>query len=239
MVILNNVKRFVHFLETDNNEEVKITKILRPLSKDLRVLDVGCGLGKKYQLLESIGFSRIMGVEKNSALLKANVEQGRNVVDSEEFFTDYRDSEFDLIIMSHLIEHFQWDELNAFMERYLDFLCDGGCILIISPVYHAYFYGDFDHVKPYLPSAIQGFYGAQEQVQVYPKHRLTLVDLSFRRAPFALVFCRSLHIQGTNKLPRLVNFFLALLFRLSFRAIGKTTGWIGLFKKLEVGSRSA
>lgn len=236
MSILTNVKSLVHLLETNNNEETKIKKILDPLSKDLRVLDVGCGLGGKYQLLQSIGFNNILGVEKNRALVKVNIEDGRNVVSSEDFFQNYCDTEFDLILMSHLIEHFQWDELRAFMDSYLDLLKYNGYLLVVSPVYHTLFYGDFDHVKPYLPNSICNFFGTMEQLQVYPEHRLELVDLSFRRAPFGLVFFRSLHIQGINKLPRFINFFLTLLYRLSFRTIGKTTGWVGIFRKTRAGN---
>jgi SAM-dependent methyltransferase len=231
MSILSKVKQMLHLLEADHNEQTKITRMLDPLSRDLRVLDVGCGLGKKYELLQSIGFTDITGVEKNTVLVEANTQSGRHVIGTEDFFQNYGGSEFDLLVMSHVIEHFQWDELLAFMESYLGLLRDDGYLLIVSPIYHSLFYGDFDHVKPYLPHAIRNFFGSMEQLQTYPRNKLELVDISFRRAPFGLVFFRSLYIQGINRVPRLVNFFLAFLFKLSFRTFGKTTGWIGLFRK--------
>lgn len=213
-----------------NDEEGKIRKILEPLSRDLSILDVGCGLGNKYQLLESLGFTRMLGVDKNPDLVRCNVEEGRNVITSEDFQRSHNDSKFGLILMSHLIEHFQWDELLPFLDTYLDYLEDNGLLLIISPILHTYFYGDFDHVKPYPPDSIRNIFGPLEQVQIKPRHSLELIDLRFRRAPLGLAFSRSLYVDSVNKLPRLFNKLMTVLFRLSFTVIGKTTGWIGLFR---------
>jgi SAM-dependent methyltransferase len=215
-----------------NDEEKKFRKILKPLSRELNVLDVGCGLGKKYQLLESLGFARILGVDKNPDLVRRNVDEGRKVVTPAEFHRSHGDTKFDLILMSHLIEHFQWNELLPFLETYLDHLEDNGFLLIVSPVSHTSFYSDFDHVKPFLPDSIRNIFGPMEQVQVRPRHRLELIDLRFRRVPLNLVFCRSFYVDSANKLPRLFNKLMTILFRLSFNGIAKTTGWLGLFRKI-------
>jgi len=215
------------------DEEEKIRKILKPIGRDLNILDVGCGFGRKYQLLESLGFTRTLGVDINPDMVRVNVDEGRNVVTPEEFHRSYHDSKFDLVLMSHVIEHFQWNELLPFLETYLNHLEDNGYLLVISPVLHSLFFNDFDHVKPYLPGSIRSLFGAMEQVQVKPRHRLELMDLRFRRAPLSLAFCRSLYVDSVNKVPICFNLALTVLFRISFKAIGKTTGWIGLFRKLE------
>jgi SAM-dependent methyltransferase len=231
MRIPRKIESLARLIERNNDEEAKIKKVLGPLNRDLSILDVGCGFGKKYQLLESMGFSRIIGVEKNPALVRTNVEEGRNVLSPEEFSLQYKGSEFDLILMSQIIEHFQWDELLAFLEIYLGYLKDNGYLLIASPVYNVAFYDDFDHVKPYSPYSIQYFYGARGQVQIHPKDSLELVNLYFTRSQFRLVYFRSFRKRGALTVPRLANFLLALLFKLSFRVIGKTIVWIGLFRK--------
>lgn len=217
-------------LET-KNEEKKIVKILKPLDRKMNVLDVGCGIGKKYQLLESIGFKSIIGVETNEALVKNNIDNGRTVVTPGQFNERYGNSKFDLIVMSHVVEHFEWGELLEFIEYYLNTLKSNGYFLVISPVYHVTFYNDIDHVRPYLPGSIKNYFGGMEQVQIYPENKLDLIDISFRRAPFKSVFHKIYYVDSINHIPKLINFLSTVLFHLSFHTIGKTTGWIGLFKK--------
>lgn len=234
MIIDKFIRRAIHMIERPNNEEEKLKKLLKKFNREIEILDVGCGLGNKYKLLESMGFNNILGIEINPELVKINNENDRNVISPETFFSNSNRHMYDLILMSHFIEHFPWRELVSLMDRYLDYLETNGHILISSPVYHVNFYADIDHVKPYLPNTIRGVFGGMEQVQIYPKHRIELVDLYFRRAPFCLAYFKSLYIIGINKMPRLINVLLALVFKLSFGIIGKTSGWIGLFQKVEI-----
>ena len=57
--------------------------------------------------------------------------------------------QYDVLVMSHIIEHFQYQDLIKFIESYLGCLKTGGLLLIATPVMNPSFYDDFDHVKPY------------------------------------------------------------------------------------------
>lgn len=216
-----------------DNEEEKIRKVLKPVDRNVRVLDVGCGLGEKYRFLETLGFNSIVGVEKNPRLVEINVREGRDVVTPDTFFEQRQGNRYGLVLMSHVIEHLEWEDLLSFMESYLDVLERDGYLLVVSPVLHVRFYNDFDHVKPYLPDSIRHIFGNMEQVQVKPRHRLELLDIRFRRASLSMPYFRSLYVTNWNKLPRIANILLALIFTASFRTLGRTTGWIGLFQKRE------
>ncbi|OGI20888.1 MAG: hypothetical protein A2287_06125 [Candidatus Melainabacteria bacterium RIFOXYA12_FULL_32_12] len=228
---MKSLKKIIRSIESES-EEKNLKKILANFDRNIAILDVGCGFGYKIKLLKKFGFKNILGIEKNQFLVKKCQDNRLNVIGVEDFRENYQNKKFDLIVMSHIIEHFQYEDLKEFLEFYLDFLEDNGHLLILSPLYQENFYDDFDHVKPYHPLGIEMVFGNKNsQVQFYSKYTLKLVDLYYRREPFRLKFYRALVIETGNKLPEFINIILAFLFRFSFGTIGRPTGWLGLFKK--------
>lgn len=214
-------------------EDEMLIKILRKLDKNLKILDVGCGLGQKIELLKEEGFANITGVEKNPLIVKRDIERGLDVYTIEEFNEKYSSNKYDLILMSHIIEHFQYSELIRFMEKYLIHLKDDGYLLIVTPVFQEEFYNDLDHVKPYSPQGIlQLFGGYGSNFQYYSDIRLKLLDLFYVKNAFQLKYYRALILHTKYyRLPRMVNQLLHLIYRMSFRTIGRTHSWIGLYRK--------
>ena len=229
----NFLKRI--FLKTTliQDEEQNLIRFVTSLdiSPDQIILDVGCGYGRNLNLLQSKGL-KVIGVDINSVILEANLQANLPCMTVEHF--NQTDEEYDVILMSHVIEHLQPNDLLKFMDTYLDRLKLGGYLIIVTPLHSPYFYDDFDHVKPYHPIGIEMVFGGHnDQVQYYSRHRLKLQDIWFRRNPFKLRFFAGLHVKEYSKLPLIVNFLSVLLFRLSFRLIGRTDGWIGLYQKIE------
>jgi len=213
-----------------HDEFMKISKLLKNIPRKAKVLDVGCGYGKKIKLLNSLGFSDITGVEINEKVLNANRAKGLNVVSPAEF--ELLQEKYDLIVMSHIIEHFQYAELKEFMESYLNKLETGGHLLIATPILDSGFYTNFDHVKPYLPDGIKSvFENADAQISFYSKVRLKLANIYFRRSPFTLRFFRSYYLGSPSIFLRFSNFVLLVLFNATGRIFGKTNGWLGLYIK--------
>lgn len=220
-----------HFPGSD--EKTKIARILKDVDRKAKVLEVGCGYGDKIQLLENIGFKGILGIEINPRIVEQAKKRDLNVISVEEFWEKQEDNEFDLIVMSHIIEHFQWRDLIDFLDNYLECLKEGGYLLIITPIFHDLFYRDFDHIKPYYPTGIDMVFGnAGLQVQTYSKNHLVLENIYFRRTQLGLKFYRSLFIQTKFRIPDLLNVVLSIWFRMSFGLIGKTNGWIGLYREV-------
>jgi len=198
-----------------------------------KVLDVGCGLGKKLTALTTAGY-QTLGVDVNAQIVESNQKQGLNCITVEDFLKT--EDEFDVILMSHIIEHFYPAELKDFMDYYLDRLKVGGYLIIATPLLTKYFYDDFDHVKPYSPTGIwMVFCQTATQVQYYSRNKLGLKDLKFRRQPYRFTFVRGKYIRNwTTKIYQVIEFISAVLCLISFGLIGNKDGWVGIFKKIKI-----
>lgn len=215
-----------------NFEEKKLIRLFvkHKLPEDSKILDIGCGFGGKCFLLQSLGFD-VTGIDANPEIISANLKKGLNCMTVEQF--EKTTTVYDILLMSHIIEHFEPSELLNFIDAYLSRLRDGGHLIILTPLYTSRFYDDFDHIKPYHPVGFHMVFGGNKaQVQYYARHKLRLNDLEFRKGPFLLSYCKGLYFYRYTSLPVIINNISAIMFKLSCGIIGKTTGWIGLYKKL-------
>jgi SAM-dependent methyltransferase len=195
------------------------------------VLDVGCGMGKKMKAISTDGY-QVLGIDVNNQLIEANQKQGLNCLTVEDFLQTQ--NQFDVILMSHIIEHFNPDNLKDFMDTYLDRLKVGGYLIIATPLLTEYFYEDFDHVKPYLPMGILMVFGkTPTQVQYYSRNKLGLKDIKFRKRPYRFTFVRGKYIRDwTTKIYQIIEFINILLCFISSGWVGRKDGWVGIFKKI-------
>ena len=233
---MKSLKQAVKKILKISDEERKIIKIVAHLDRNVSVLDIGCGYGEKIKLFQRLGFSNILGVEKNAVIATEDKQQGLPVVTVEEFQLQKSKQKFDLLLFSHVIEHFNPNSLLNFLENYFEIGTEGGYVLIITPVLTEFFFNDFDHIKPYSPSGIEHvFAGNKRQVQFYSKYRLEMIDIYFRRMPFHFFkFTRSMHLRtsprGITALVVFINLLASFLFIGSIGIFGRTTGWIGLYR---------
>ena len=198
-----------------------------------KVLDIGCGYGKKLKALQKSGYDAL-GVDVNPKLIEANKAKGMKCATLEEFAQD--SEQFDIILMSHIIEHFNPLDLKDFMDSYLERLKIGGYLIIATPLLSSFFYDDFDHIKPYSPTGIMMVFGENQgdQVQYYSKNKLKLKDLWFRKRHYRPQFFKGKYLEDkTSSFLNLVEFCSILLCRGSFGIIGRTDGWIGVFEKIK------
>jgi hypothetical protein len=172
------------------------------------------------------------GVDINAAIVQHNRDAGLNCITVEEF--ERTADQYDVILMSHVIEHFAPKELVEFMDAYLDRLKAGGQLVIATPLISSNFYDDFDHVRPYQPIGLLMVFGPdQAQVQYYARNRLALRDVWFRRSPWRGSYRRARYINGPmSRVLQCFEFLAALGFRASGGLLGRADGWVGRFEKL-------
>jgi cyclopropane fatty-acyl-phospholipid synthase-like methyltransferase len=225
------LNKIINKIQNSQSEEKKLVQFILSLklNSDQKILDIGCGFGAKLRLIKAIELHAI-GVDINLRMVSKNQEDGLACMTVEDF--NRTSDKYDVLLMSHVIEHLSPKDLLNFIDNYLDRLKIGGYLIITTPLLSSYFYDDFDHIKPYQPEGVNMVFGGREcQVQFDSRNQLELHDIWFRRAPFKLHYFAGLYLKKYSRIPKIINLISALIFRLSFEVIGKTDGWMGLYCK--------
>jgi len=217
-------------ISSEHNKIVWYVKKHCP-STSSELLDVGCGEGRYLKSLTNLGYN-VLGVEKNEVIVNRNKLSGLNCVTVDDFLKDKK--EFDLILMSHVIEHFEPNGLKDFLESYLKRLRTGGVLIIATPLMNPRFYDDFDHIKPYSPVGLMMVFSSEaSQVQYYSSEKIRLLDVWFRSSYLRFSNYRGRFIpSNAGRVYFLIEIASALLWRLSFGLIGRKDGWVGVFQKI-------
>ena len=216
-----------------DNETPRIVGFVRQIARGGPagvVVDIGCGYGRTLRALKSSGVEAI-GVDVNASIVERNRREGLHCMTSSELVGSAL--QVDVMIMSHVIEHFAPEKLLDFIDGHLDRLRPGGHLIVATPLLHARFFDDFDHVKPYHPTGLTMVFGKNgAQVQYSSRNRLVMTDLWFRRSPLTVNFARGLYLKdwGTRAW-QAVNLLGTVLFRVSGGLVGRHTGWVGVFRK--------
>lgn len=235
------LKRLYRAAITLDAELLKVSELVRrgysESEKACKILDVGSGNGRYLRKLGESGFD-MTGVDVNSELVQANQKAGLHCLTVEEF-AQTQDI-YDVVLMSHVIEHFAPKDLVPFLDGYLDRLKAGGRLIIATPLLTRLFYDDFDHVKPYHPMGLLMVFGeGQAQVQYYSRNKLRLEDVWIRRGHWRFAHRRARYINSyVTRLMQIAEFASALAFRLSGGLIGQADGWVGMFQKVDASGTS-
>jgi 2-polyprenyl-3-methyl-5-hydroxy-6-metoxy-1,4-benzoquinol methylase len=125
---------------------------LLPMDRNVKVLDIGCGIGSLVHIMSKAGYTNVSGIDISEEMVKvahslgiASVMQGDIIP-----FLDQHKQEYDLILGLDIIEHFTKDELVALLFTIRASLKPGGTALFRTPNADAPFAsifanGDFTH----------------------------------------------------------------------------------------------
>jgi SAM-dependent methyltransferase len=214
-----------------NHEQIELGRVFDSIPRDAVVVDVGCGRGRNLDALTRLGFLNLIGVDVNPSLLEVVKEKGYIGFTPEEFGLKFKNACADVILLSHIVEHFEYRPLLDFLAVYLERLKPGGNMVVATPLMSEMFYNDFDHVKPYLPLGFSMVFArGPEQIQCQSDHMLSLQAIRFFRAPFRLQWHSVFYVQDGPKWPLWINRGLRLLFLLSRGRCGRRSGWIGRYR---------
>lgn len=199
--------------------------------RPLRVLDYGCGRGKYLRRLREIGCD-VVGADVNERYLEEGEAAGFRVYDALKF--DFAHLRFDIIFLSHLVEHLGPDDLVILIPRLCELLEPGGRLVLSTPVLGERFYHDFSHVRPYYPQSIRHAFGQQVSPLSYaPTQLIELTDIHFFRDPYRTRTWRSFYV-GPAWLRNLVNLLNAgfdLMWKITGGRFGVLASWLGVYEK--------
>ncbi len=121
-------------------DEYKMPRFLTPYfeskDKNLAILDIGCGLGQMLSHLKNIGFNDLFGIDINDESINYCKQKELNVTQVSDIrdFAIKSEKKFDRIIMSHVLEHIDKENIIdtlIHIKKYL--LKDGGVFLLMVP----------------------------------------------------------------------------------------------------------
>jgi 2-polyprenyl-3-methyl-5-hydroxy-6-metoxy-1,4-benzoquinol methylase len=118
------------------------------------ILDLGCGYGSFVSFLQSKNYTNVTGVDLSTqeiSICKKLFAPYNFVQDDILNFVSSTETKFDVVYLSHVIEHIKKEDLFVFLEGVKRILNDRGIFVIIAPNSAAYFnaaanrYGDLTH----------------------------------------------------------------------------------------------
>jgi SAM-dependent methyltransferase len=116
------------------------------------VLDVGCGIGRNLGHIDDLG----VGVDHNAESINAARRLGFKAFTPDEFMDSQwsKGSQFDSILLSHIVEHLDRATSRKMVQSYLPYLKKGGRVVILCPQ-EAGYRSDATHVEFMNFSALQ------------------------------------------------------------------------------------
>ena len=137
-----------------------ILNILNNFSLDSKILDYGCGFGHTLRELKKHGYANSYGADISSEAISFVQSLGFDIFDCSKTAFDSLDrkplknilgeGQYDLIIMSHVLEHIKKEHMIEFLSELRDCLNEHGKLLIMvpnaqSPIGCYWAYEDFTH----------------------------------------------------------------------------------------------
>lgn len=199
-----------------------------------KFFDVGFGRGKFLDLASSYGYE-VYGVEVSEEYLESAKLKGYRCFHVDDIL--HIKEKFDVVFISHVIEHLEPSELINALSLYIDMLKDDGVIIIASPLIGDRFYYDITHTRPYYPQSIWHSFGEnKEEISTgRESKKIHLNDIYFVRDCFRTRKSRAYYIRdglgAEHALLRILNYSLALIYLLSGYRIGLQASWIGFYSK--------
>jgi SAM-dependent methyltransferase len=225
------MKRPAHY---QTLEYARVERLFRSFAaaspRPLRVLDFGCGRGKYMRCLAAVGHE-VVGADANPDYVAEGRAAGFETHSPGELFASPAD--FDIVFLSHLVEHLPPAELVVLIPRLCALLAPNGRLVLITPLLGERFFHDFSHIRPYYPQSLRHAFGQQaSEISFGNASLIELKDIYFFKDPYRTRTWRSFYVgRGmAGALTGALNRLFDGLWRLSGGRIGVTSSWLGVYE---------
>jgi SAM-dependent methyltransferase len=135
--------------------------LLDDLSRDARILELGCGSGDMVAFLEEKGFEQVIGIDISGEQIAIAQERGLNCQRADVFsYLDSTEDTFDVVIAKDFVEHFTTEELLHLASKISEVLTEDGGLILETPNGRGLFpgqvmYGDLTHKTILTPQSVR------------------------------------------------------------------------------------
>lgn len=155
--------------------------IEKKLSKDSKILDVGCGGGGLLMYFQEVGYSNLYGLDPSDASVENIKNHGINGICKNIF--DEIDEEyvgkFDCVISTAVIEHIY--DINGYMEQLKKYIKSDGYLMISAPAVEG-FSKYINPIPDYFNQEHINYFSMVSIRNVLAVHGLRVVDKGFNYA---------------------------------------------------------
>lgn len=160
--------------------EKNLQPFLERLSKQSRILELGCGQGQMLDFLNKQGFSSVEGIDTSEEQIIAAEQYGLQAYHSDVFdFLQASHHAYDLVLAIDFVEHFTRQELIQLLCAIKEILNKSGHLILRTPNGQGIFagqviYGDLTHMTILTPQSLRqilrftGFEIVSMQESIFP-----------------------------------------------------------------------
>jgi cyclopropane fatty-acyl-phospholipid synthase-like methyltransferase len=192
-------------------ESYKLAAYIRnnlPADKDARILEIGCGFGQILHELVGIGFSSVEGIDISREAVeicktnKLNVSLIGNIDD----FCSASKIKYDFIIMSHVLEHININDIVETLTNIrTNLMAEGSSFLIMVPNAQSntgcyWAYEDFTHHTLFTAGSIEYVLRAAgfKSIKLLDRHGLDGTVFGFKAIKWCLLMLYVLNYKFWN-----------------------------------------
>lgn len=218
--VLFAIRKYIQSIVAHSIDKVQSQSRL----KELLICNYGSGT-QHYHLADCKNY---VAVDINIRIVNENTDKGIVSLTPDEFNECYPGQSFDIIILSHVIEHLDHVQLQVLFSDLSLKLKDNGIFIIFSPYLNNRFYHDFDHVKPYTPESLNRFFSFDvydycSDVHLYMK-RIHIID---HFEPFFIEY------RDCNKVWKLLRIILNKYYQIVYHiGIKEKISYMSIWKKV-------
>ncbi len=132
-----------------------------PNAKDAPILDLGCGFGQMLHAITRKGYTKLTGIDINDEAVAfcKSIDLSVKKVEDLNSFASENPNKYEIILMSHVLEHIPKGETLSTLKLIFSMLKPGGKFLVMVPngqaPNHSYWmWEDFTHYTLYTSGSL-------------------------------------------------------------------------------------